>query len=172
MTSLMLALLLSCDSTDPRTDQLEAQVAELTGRLSAMENEVDRLRTLVAEQTPAPTPSRTSSEPTVVTNILSRTLIDEMIDDPDKAARSARIIPHRDSNSDLDGYRLSGIRRSSPLAIAGLRNGDIIHAISGHSLADPDIEPMTVLNDLKGQDELTFDLTRRGTRSTLNIKVE
>jgi type II secretion system protein C len=101
---------------------------------------------------------------------IERSLIDKYLGDMDALSRMARAIPHRGSDGEIDGYRLSGIRRSSPLSQLGIRNGDVIHAVNGSPLTSmPDA--MNAYQSLQSQSSFNFDVTRRGQRQTMEYQV-
>ena len=64
-------------------------------------------------------------------------------------------------NGQPDGMKLYAIRPSSVFARLNFNNGDTVHAINGHDLASAD-KVLEVYTKLKGANELTFDITRRG----------
>ena len=47
-----------------------------------------------------------------------------------------RVLPHLGPSGEVDGVRLSGLRRGSLLVRLGLKNGDIVYTLNGHSLMD------------------------------------
>ncbi|MCO4748198.1 MAG: hypothetical protein KC912_25615, partial [Proteobacteria bacterium] len=65
---------------------------------------------------------------------VERDLVDKYLADLDALGRMGRAIPHRGPDGQIDGYRLSGIRRNSLGEKLGIRNGDIIHAANGQAL--------------------------------------
>ena len=42
-----------------------------------------------------------------------------------------RVAPHRDTLGEVDGFRISGIRRETLLHRLGVKNGDVVHSING-----------------------------------------
>jgi type II secretory pathway component PulC len=82
----------------------------------------------------------------------------------------ARAIPHRGPDGELDGYRLSGIRRNSVLSQLGIRNGDVIHAVNGHSLSSVQ-DAMGAYQGLQSESGFAFDVTRRGQKMNMEYDV-
>lgn len=92
------------------------------------------------------------------------------LENPEKLANSIRAVPHTDSDGKIDGYRLSGIRRSSLFNKLGIRNGDVVHSVNGNSL-DSMQNAMTAYESLQGERDFNFDVTRRGKKSTFEYEV-
>jgi len=61
----------------------------------------------------------------------------------------------------LAGVRLMGVRRSSPLAAAGVQNGDIISAVDGQVLRSPDVA-LGALGRLQAGQSVRVTLESRG----------
>lgn len=79
-----------------------------------------------------------------------------------------RALLHRDAHGNIDGYRLSGIRRGSIGDDLGLRNGDIVHAVNGHAVPSMS-EAEEVLEAAKTAKFLHLELTRRGEPVDLRV---
>jgi len=91
---------------------------------------------------------------------IQRELLDNLLGDPSKLARSARIVPTVRDGKPI-GFKLYAIRPGSIYAVLGLRNGDTITAVNGMSIASPD-RALRVYSKLRGAKKLTFALIRRG----------
>jgi type II secretion system protein C len=102
-------------------------------------------------------------------------LIGQYLGDLDALTHMARAIPHRGADGEIDGYRLSGIRRNSPLSQLGVRNGDVIHSVNGTSLASMQ-EAMSAFQSLQSStgsgNHFSFDVTRRGTRQSMEYDIK
>ncbi|MCO4747868.1 MAG: hypothetical protein KC912_23935, partial [Proteobacteria bacterium] len=70
----------------------------------------------------------------------------------------------------IDGYRLSGIRRNSLGEKLGIRNGDIIHAANGQALTSMQ-GAMSAYTTLQSESSFNFEVTRRGQKMTLQYQV-
>ena len=96
---------------------------------------------------------------------VDRELVDKHIANLAGLASMGRAIPHRGADGQIDGYRLSGIRRGTPGQKLGLRNGDIIHGVNGSGLTSMS-EAMNAFQELQSESNLKFELTRRGKKQT------
>lgn len=101
---------------------------------------------------------------------VDRSLVDKYLTDIEAVSKMARAIPHRGPDGEIDGYRLSGIRRNSPLSQLGIRNGDVIHQVNGHSLSSMQ-DAMGAYQQLQGGSSFTFEVTRRGQRQTMEYEI-
>jgi len=79
-----------------------------------------------------------------------------------------RALLHRDARGNVDGYRLSAIRRGSIGDDLGLRNGDIVHAVNGHAVQSMS-EAEKALEAVKTAKYLHLELTRRGEPVDLRV---
>ncbi|MCB9680357.1 MAG: hypothetical protein H6733_02720 [Alphaproteobacteria bacterium] len=102
--------------------------------------------------------------------VVSRSLLDEKLNDLSALTREARALLHRGPDGEYDGYRLSAIRRGSVLDMLGVRNGDIIHSANGLDLNSVE-GAMKALSALKGDGSLKFEVTRRGQPVTLSYDI-
>ena len=78
---------------------------------------------------------------------------------------------HRGSTGKIDGYSLR-LERHGLAHQAGFRNGDVVHAINGYSLADW-TKVLAAYKKLRAEDELQVVLSRRnGQRLKLNYHIK
>ncbi len=101
---------------------------------------------------------------------IDRSILDKHLTDLTALSTMARAVPHRGTDGEVDGYRLSGVRRNSTLYQLGIRNGDVVHNVNGSSLASMQ-DAMTAYQGLQSQSRFTFDITRRGQRQTMEYEV-
>ena len=101
---------------------------------------------------------------------VDRSLIDNALDDLDSLANQVRVRRHRDSDGEVDGFRLSGIRRGSMLSELGIKNGDIVHEVNGYPLTS-NSGAMTAFQSLQSEANFTFDITRRNRRKQMTYEV-
>lgn len=101
--------------------------------------------------------------------VVERALVDRILANPARAARSARIVPSM-RNGKPHGFKLYAIRSGSILAALGFRNGDTVTAINGLDVTTPDkaVEVYTRLRDAK---RLDVALERRGKPIRLRIDI-
>lgn len=101
---------------------------------------------------------------------VERRILDQYLSDLDALSKMARVIPHKGPDGEVDGYRLSGIRRNSPLQQLGIKNGDVIHNVNGTSLANM-TDAMGAFQQLSGANNFSFDVSRRGQRQTMEYEI-
>ncbi len=92
---------------------------------------------------------------------LEQGLVDDYSGDLERLERLARARRHRNLQGEIDGYYIDRIRRNNPLYDAGIRNGDVVHAVNG----DPTRNTIQVLRTFyKHRRAKVFhvELTRRG----------
>jgi general secretion pathway protein C len=101
---------------------------------------------------------------------VDRDLVDKYIGNLDAIARMGRAIPHRGPDGEIDGYRLSGIRRNTMGQKLGIKNGDIVHGVNGQDLNSMQ-GAMTAFSSLQSESSFSFDITRRGQKMTLEYDI-
>jgi len=102
--------------------------------------------------------------------VIERSLYERYMGDLDAISRMGRAIPHRGADGEIDGYRLSGVRRDSLGSQIGIKNGDIIHAVNGKPLISMK-DALDALGTLQSESAFQFDVTRRGQKVTLEYEV-
>lgn len=100
---------------------------------------------------------------------VDRELVDKYLNNLDSIQRLGRARIHR-TNGEVDGYRLAGIRRNSTGWNLGIRNGDVVHAVNGASLASMG-EAMQAFNSLQNESSFSFDITRKGQQMSLQYGI-
>lgn len=101
---------------------------------------------------------------------VDRSLVEEQLANVEKLATQIRVVPHKDTNGDIDGYRLSGIRRGSLFDKLGIKNGDIVHGVNGMGLTSAD-GALKAYQSLQNESGFTFDLTRRNQKQTFEYEI-
>jgi general secretion pathway protein C len=101
---------------------------------------------------------------------VDRSLVEEQIANVEKLATQIRVVPHKDTNGDIDGYRLSGIRRGSLFDKLGIKNGDIVHGVNGMALTSAD-GALKAYQALQSESGFSFDLTRRNQKQTFEYEI-
>jgi type II secretion system protein C len=102
--------------------------------------------------------------------VVDRDVVDRYLGDLDSLARMGRAIPHRGPDGEIDGYRLSGIRRRTVGEKLGIKNGDIVHAVNGHPLTSMQ-GAMSAYTSLQSEASFNFEVTRRGQKMTLEYEI-
>lgn len=90
--------------------------------------------------------------------------------DADSVHDLARMMPHRSTDGEADGVRLSAVRRDSLLDHLGIRNGDVVNQVNG-TLANETTLTKGLLG-LKTGTPLALALTRRGEAMTLRYEID
>jgi type II secretion system protein C len=101
---------------------------------------------------------------------VDRSVIEKYLSDIGSLSQMARAIPHKGPDGQIDGYRLSGIRRNSPLQSLGIKNGDVIHSVNGTSLGSM-TDAMGAFQQLQSSSHFSFDVTRRGQQQQMEYDV-
>ncbi len=102
--------------------------------------------------------------------IVDQSLIDDAMNNFDTLATQVRVVPHKDSDGNIDGYRLSAIRRGSLFDKLGIKNGDIVHGVNGQALTSTE-GALSTYQTLRNEKNFNFDLTRRNQRQTFEYEV-
>ena len=100
---------------------------------------------------------------------VSRTFIDGLLEDQAKLMRLTRVVPFQ-RDGKVVGYKLFGIRSSSPLSALGIRNGDVLLGVNGVSVTDSDglLERYVAL---RRATSITLELERQGAPLQLHVRI-
>jgi type II secretion system protein C len=101
---------------------------------------------------------------------VEQSLLDEALSNPEALATQIRAVPHKGPDGNVDGYRLSGIRKGSVFEQLGVKNGDIIHSVNGKDLTSVS-NAMDAYSSLGSEKAFTFEVTRRNQRQTMQYDV-
>ncbi|MCB9778251.1 MAG: PDZ domain-containing protein [Alphaproteobacteria bacterium] len=102
--------------------------------------------------------------------IVDADLVESALANPEKLAGQIRVAPHKDASGNVDGYRLSGIRRNSLFRKLGIKNGDIVHAVNGQPLTSMQAA-MGAYESMQNDKNFSFDVTRRNKRETFEYEI-
>jgi general secretion pathway protein C len=102
--------------------------------------------------------------------IIERSLVEDAVNNIEKLATQIRVVPHKGPDGEIDGYRLSAIRRGSLFDKLGVKNGDIVHDVNGHSLTSAD-GALKAYQALQNESSFTFEVTRRNKKQTFEYEV-
>lgn len=97
-------------------------------------------------------------------------VIDQILENPEKLYSQIRVVPHKDKNGEIDGYRVSGVRRKSFFYKLGVKNGDIVHSVNSKPLTSMS-NAMDAYNSLTDAKDFTFEITRRNQRQTFEYEI-
>lgn len=104
------------------------------------------------------------------TVVVERSVVDDALANVDSLASKIRVVPHKDADGNIDGYRLSAIRRGSLFDKLGIKNGDVVHAVNGMPLTSTD-GAFSAYQTLQSESAFSFDVTRRNQRSTFSYEI-
>ena len=101
---------------------------------------------------------------------IARGEIDNALNNLDKLATQARIVPHFQGGKSV-GFRLYAIKPGSLFSKIGLKNGDILQRINGMDINSPEkaLEIYTKLRDAKN---VTLDMQRRGKPLSVEYNIQ
>ena len=91
--------------------------------------------------------------------VISRELVDQTLSDLDAVSKMARARPHKDGDGNVDGFRLSGVRRNKLLYQIGIRSGDVVHSVNGQPLTSMQ-EAMGAWQGMQNSSAFEFEITR------------
>ena len=102
--------------------------------------------------------------------VVDRSLVEDAVENVEKLATQIRVVPHKGPDGEIDGYRLSAIRRGSLFDKLGVKNGDIVHDVNGHPLTSAD-GALKAYQALQSDSNFTFEVTRRNKKQTFEYEV-
>ncbi len=165
-------------------------LAKLTSEVGGLKEEVEALRDQVkaleeTQRKPLPPdppvrPEPVSERPTPVdisgiscegtTCSIPRDTLEAMLANPAGLARQARVVPAM-KDGRVEGYKIFAVRPRSMLGALGIRSGDVLLEVSGHSLRSIDAA-MEAYAELRDEDAVDVTLRRRGETLTLRIEID
>ena len=101
---------------------------------------------------------------------MDRSVIDHYTTSIDAAMKLARVAWSKNSRGKKVGFKLTRVRCGSPLALVGLRRGDVIHEINGRTVKSIP-QAFTAVRRLKRHDVIRVDYSRAGKRLTKTVQV-
>ena len=102
--------------------------------------------------------------------IVDRALVDDALQNVESLATKIRVVPHKGGDGEIDGYRLSAIRRGSLFDKLGIKNGDVVHQVNGMPLTSME-GAMGAFQTLQSESEFTFEVTRRNKKQTFEYEI-
>ena len=100
---------------------------------------------------------------------VDREVFDELLQNPEKLYTQIRATEHK-KDGEIDGYRVSGIRRKSIFYKLGIKNGDVIHNVNDMPLTNLN-EAMKAFESLQSSQDFNFNITRRRKKRTMEYEV-
>ena len=101
---------------------------------------------------------------------VDKSLLDGALGNLESFAGQLRVVPHKDASGNVDGFRLSAIRKGSLFEKLGIKNGDILHAVNGSPLTSTE-GALSLYQSLRNERSFNFDISRRNTRQSLEYEV-
>lgn len=136
--------------------------------------EVDRLPSIYRlGSSGSPTPSAAPSPGIKVEGgkvTISKAKVDATLQDLNQVIQQARMVPNY-QDGQVDGFKIFGIRNGSIFSDLGLQNGDVINQINGTKI-DSLEKALPMLQLLKTESSYTIDITRSGSKQTMNINIQ
>lgn len=100
---------------------------------------------------------------------IERNALIGLLDDPLTLSKAARVVP-ANKEGVPSGFKIYGIRSSSPFKAVGFRNGDLVEAINGTPITDID-GALKVFTKVRKVDEIEVSISRRLLPMTLRIEI-
>ena len=88
----------------------------------------------------------------------------------DSLISQVRATPHKGPDGEIDGFRLSAIRRGSLLQKLGIKNGDVIHGVNGTPLSSA-TGAMGAFQAMQSESQFSFEVTRRNQKNTFEYSI-
>ncbi len=101
---------------------------------------------------------------------VDRSLLDSALGNLESFAGQLRAVPHKDGSGNVDGFRLSAIRKGSLFDKLGIKNGDVVHAINGQAMTSTE-GALSLYQSLRNEKAFNFEISRRNQRQTLDYEV-
>jgi general secretion pathway protein C len=101
---------------------------------------------------------------------VDKSVLDEALGNMENFAGQLRVVPHKDGSGNVDGFRLSAIKKGSMFDKLGIKNGDIVHAVNGKPLTSTE-GALSTYQTLRNERTFNFEISRRNQRQTLEYEV-
>lgn len=101
---------------------------------------------------------------------VDQSVIDGAMGNLEQLASQLHASPHKGPDGQIDGYRLSAIRKGSLLERLGVKNGDIVKAVNGKPLTSTE-GAMSLYSSMSSEKSFSFDITRRSQDTTLEYEI-
>lgn len=101
---------------------------------------------------------------------VDQSVLDDAMNNVEMLATQLKASPHRGPDGQIDGFRLSAIRKGSLFDKLGIKNGDIVHAVNGREITSTE-GALSVYQALKNDKNFSFDISRKNQRQSLEYEV-
>lgn len=119
----------------------------------------------VAENSPAQQQQEGQSEK----HTLAREEADKLLSDPNAVISQARFSPSLNGDK-VDGFRVSSIKGDSIFARMGMKNGDVLTAINGEQIDNPE-KLLSVYSGLKSAQAVNLNVRRQGKVQSILVDI-
>jgi type II secretory pathway component PulC len=165
----MWSLLLIACSQDARVADLESRNGVLEARVAELEKQIAACSGVTGGVSAPPSPEGVAVvAPDRFT--VERSVIDGVLADPDSWAKQGRAVPHEDAAGNIDGFTISGIRRTGLLAGLGLQNGDVVQTVNGRPITSLE-DGLAAYASLQTESTYTLEIVRRGAPRKIVVDV-
>ena len=100
---------------------------------------------------------------------IDKRVVDNALGDLSSLISQARIVPHM-KDGEIDGFKVYNIKAGSLFKQLGLRNGDVLHNVNGMDISGPE-QGLQAFQALRNESNIQIDISRRGSRKTLNYSI-
>ncbi len=101
---------------------------------------------------------------------VDQSFMDDAMSNIDQLLSQVRATPHKGADGEIDGFRLSAIRRGSLLQKLGIKNGDVVHSVNGTPLTST-AGAMGAFQSFQSERSFSFDVTRRNKKQTFEYEI-
>lgn len=137
----------------------------------------DRRETPLRRDKPAPAPGKTVAEAPAAAQAegqsekytLGREEADKFLADPNAVLSQARFSPSLNGDK-VDGFRVTSIKNESLFARMGMRNGDVLTAINGEQIDNPE-KLLSVYSGLKSAQAVNLNVRRQGKVQSILVDI-
>lgn len=155
--------------------ELPAPVAKDLGTPVVPRGEVDGPSQGVAPQGLAEDPSDTVAAPPVEASgtssvVVSRARLEQELSQVKGVDDVVTFRPHLTIRG-IEGFKVTGIPKDSPISGIGLLPGDVVHSVNGHSLGSMGAL-MGAAEELQSANRFEGEITRNGKRQTLVVQLK
>lgn len=102
--------------------------------------------------------------------LVDQSVIEGAMGNLEMLAAQVHASPHKGADGQVDGYRLSAIRKGTLLDKLGIKNGDVVKAANGKPLNSTE-GAMSAFQSLSSEKSFSFDITRRSQDTTIEYEI-
>ncbi|MSP54552.1 MAG: hypothetical protein EXR69_02945 [Myxococcales bacterium] len=102
--------------------------------------------------------------------LVDQSVIENAMGNLEMLAAQVHASPHKGTDGQVDGYRLSAIRKGTLLDKLGIKNGDVVKAANGKPLNSTE-GALSAFQSLSSEKSFSFDITRRSQDTTIEYEI-